>query len=612
MTRVKLTTRIGLARLGLILSLVLISAAAGRATAVLHARTTIAPSAPLESPNIDIEKTPDTQEIAQGGTANFTIIITNTGSVDLENIEVNDLLAPDCDRMISSLAVGESTTPYNCQRSNVTQSFLNEVIVTAAAVVTGDQTADSDTAFVKVDNPNIKIVKSPDSQTIVKGSAAQFSIIVLNTSASVDLKDVQVFDPLTPACNKNIGTLNHGASVDYTCSQTNVTSPFANVATVIGTNINNNGQVNDTDAAIVEVLDLAVDYTVDPTTLTEPGGPGTYTVRVTNHSSADVAFTSLTSSGYGNLFSSSNGNIQNNTCTSPPADLAANGGAYTCTFDVIFNSQPVTITDTVTATAAAAPVSVSANDSAAISITDVPPSITVSLTAVPSFVVAPGDDVEFTVRVYNNSSAENVTLIALSDTLLGDLNGQGTCSLATIASLDTYQCLFTTAVTGSPGTVVNTVTATGSDNDGGSISDSDQVTITISVRPITYLYLPLIANNYVFSEPNNTCAEAYPITINQDLYFLPDDFQDWYWFELANTSNVVVRLTDFLPVDGQIVAYSTTDGTCDTLQFLANNGNFSPTKIIDLGSQPAGRYYIRVIKDGPASTIPYKLHIQAP
>ena len=45
------------------------------------------------------------------------------------------------------------------------------------------------------------------------------------------------------------------------------------------------------------------------------------------------------------------------------------------------------------------------------------------------WVIAPGQPVSFDIRVENGYGDRSVTLNALSDTRLGDLNGQGTCSV---------------------------------------------------------------------------------------------------------------------------------------------------------------------------------------
>ena len=85
------------------------------------------------NPGIDIQKTPDEQTVVSGGTATFTITVTNTGDVDLRDVDVTDANTPDCDRTIGDLASGASHT-YSCTASNVTSGFINEAVVSAACI----------------------------------------------------------------------------------------------------------------------------------------------------------------------------------------------------------------------------------------------------------------------------------------------------------------------------------------------------------------------------------------------------------------------------------------------------------------------------------------------
>ncbi len=90
------------------------------------------------------------------------------------------------------------------------------------------------------------------------------------------------------------------------------------------------------------------------------------------------------------------------------------------------------------------------------------------------WVIAPGQPVTFDIRVENGYGDRSVTLNALSDTRLGNLDGQGTCSLPqTIAAYDSYTCSVTDQTNASALTdVVATTTAT-ADNGSGNVTGAD-------------------------------------------------------------------------------------------------------------------------------------------
>jgi uncharacterized repeat protein (TIGR01451 family) len=193
-------------------------------------------------PHISISKSPDAQTILIGQTANFTITVTNDGDSTLTNVVVTDALAPGCARTsadipgLASMAPGASIT-YTCTLANVTASFTNIAIATGTPLVgppVSAQDTAAVTAVVPATHPAITIVKNPKSQTVTRGGTATFTITVTNTG-DVALTNVAVSDPLSPNCNRTIGTLAPGASTSYTCTRANVTANFTNVAVASGT-----------------------------------------------------------------------------------------------------------------------------------------------------------------------------------------------------------------------------------------------------------------------------------------------------------------------------------------------------------------------------------------
>ena len=98
------------------------------------------------NPAIAIAKTPDLQVVPAGGTATFTIFVTNTGDITLTNVVVSDPLAPNCDRTIGTLGVGQSSS-YTCTVPGVTQGFTNLATASGQPPV-GPPVTSSDTAVV--------------------------------------------------------------------------------------------------------------------------------------------------------------------------------------------------------------------------------------------------------------------------------------------------------------------------------------------------------------------------------------------------------------------------------------------------------------------------------
>jgi uncharacterized repeat protein (TIGR01451 family) len=99
-------------------------------------------------PAISLSLAPATQEVIQGTSATFTVLVTNGGDVALSNVAVTDAVVPDCARTIGTLAAGASNS-YTCSRTNAASSFVNSADASGQPPVGASPTA-SATASVTV------------------------------------------------------------------------------------------------------------------------------------------------------------------------------------------------------------------------------------------------------------------------------------------------------------------------------------------------------------------------------------------------------------------------------------------------------------------------------
>ncbi len=263
----------------------------------------IVPQPSIQIIKDDADNNDDVQTINPGGTANFSITVTNTGELDLENVTVSDPLSPGCSIYIGNLAIGESFTTYTCSLDNVETSFTNVAEVTADPVGGGDSVSDDDpTDVIVVGTPGITIDKhaldGADYQTINPGGTAQFEIVVTN-SGDIDLENVMVTDPLSPSCDMMIGDLAIGESFTYTCDDVGVAEGYTNIAEVTGDPVGGGDPVEDEDPSTVDTTNPSLviikedaDNTDDTQTIS-PGGTATFTVTVVNNGNVDLTNVSV-------------------------------------------------------------------------------------------------------------------------------------------------------------------------------------------------------------------------------------------------------------------------------------------------------------------------------
>ena len=402
------------------------------------------------APEIDIQKTPDTQTVATGSDVTFTITVENTGDVDLTNVSVTDAQAPNCNATFATLAMGEIQS-YDCTVTGVTAGFTNTAEVTAEEP-SGSTVSDLDTADVTVIDPSISIDKSPDSQTVLPGGDAMFTITVTN-NGDVELTNVTVSDPLAPDCDATYASLAAGASESYSCSLTGISAGFTNVASVTG-NDPLGDPVTDSDTAdvVLEAPSIEITKSADTPTVVS-GGDAMFTITVTNTGTTPLTNVAVTDALAPN-------------CDATIGDLAIGGSTtYSCTV------ADVTADFTNTASVVGDHPfggSVSDDDSAGVDV--IAPAISITKDPADQQVLA-GQDATFTITVENTGDVD------LSSVAVTDVSApvcDNTIGALAVGQIVTYSC-DVTAVSD----FTNTAAVAGIDPLGTPVSDSDDANVDV-------------------------------------------------------------------------------------------------------------------------------------
>ncbi len=335
------------------------------------------------------------------------------------------------------------------------------------------------------------------------------------------------------------------------------------------------------DDANVSLTDVAssieVTKTADPETLDEStvGSAVEYTVVVKNTSAVDKV--TVDAAGFvdkvkvnGDPTAGDVATITNLDCN--PQDNEDDGLPFTldptesitCTFSMsVKGNAGDHVNDLITVTGKDDDGNdVSDSDDATVTITDVPSTITVTKTANPT-VVQDSGPVTFTVVVRNDSDVDTVYIQTLTDSIYGNLNGKGTCTLEDaidegpegsrrILPGASYTCSFTATVSK---TETDVVTATGVDDDEQPVSDDDDATVTVNrtppppYKPSSDIAVTKAATPQVQLPLGGGTA---PITYNLVVINNGPD-------AAAN-----VKVADTAPVNVSFVSATTSAGTCST------------------------------------------------
>ena len=439
------------------------------------------------APTVTLDKSVDVEFLDEpGGDFTFTLLITNnsTEEVTITSLTDTNTLSQDCLDLIGTKLAAGASTPCTYVVSHTDVGGWEN---TAEVVVTdndGSTGTDSDTQFVSVVDvrPTVTLEKLVDITTLPEpGGDFHFTLKITNTSVEPVLITQLTDDNLpTEWFPEYVGIkwLAPGEvlEIPYTVAHTDAMT-YGNIASV--TVEDNEGTPVTADATqLVEVTDVLPTVTLvktaSPSTLPEPGGVFAFTLTITNNSVEDVIISELTDTQMSESqdFWACEGLISYDFYTDPiPA-----GESVSCTYTVEHldagsydNTASVTVVDNEFNQAAD-------SDTQTVTVTNVDPTISVTKATSEKQVFAPGENVEFTVVVNNNSiSTDPVTITSLVDSIHGDLNGQGTCAVPqTILPGAAYTCKFTALVAGDE---TDTVTASGADDENTPVSASADASV---------------------------------------------------------------------------------------------------------------------------------------
>jgi uncharacterized repeat protein (TIGR01451 family) len=418
-------------------------------------------------PALTINKTTngsDNPTIPVGSPVVWTYQVTNTGNVALDTVTVTDNQGVPVSCPQTTLAIGEA---MQCSASGNSVAGTYTNIGTATANYLGFQVTASDSSSYFGSAPSIDVQKTPDSQIVVQGQSASFTVTVTNTG-NIPLTDIVVADPLAPLCDRSFATLAIAEVQTFTCTLANLQSSFTNVATVTA----NTGTttISDSDSAdvVVDLLpNITLSKTPSVTTVPAVGGLVDYTLRVTNAGSEEVLLTSLSDDKV----------TLSAACTALIGQPIPVGGYLECVIPGVFVTWIGSPTFVNTATAVATDPQQntdSATASATVNITQPAPAIDVQKTPDTQTVIQ-GGSVTFTITVTNTGNIP-LTNVVVSDPLSADCSRTIT-SLA-IAQVDTFTCTKLNV----QGTFTNVVTVT-ANTDQGPITDTDSADVVVVALP---------------------------------------------------------------------------------------------------------------------------------
>jgi uncharacterized repeat protein (TIGR01451 family) len=464
---------------------------------------------------MQVTKTPSAASAAVGETVTYTYTVQNTGTIGINSLALSDdklgTLTPAARTILPGVST-TATSTYIIKESDLPGPLTNTVTVSGVEDRTNKPVSAKANATVALTyHAALNLTKVPSSTTAKVGDTVTYKFTVTNTG-NVTIKGLNLTDNKLGTIKTDKNELAPGAvasaSATHVVLESDLPGPLTNVATIEGTDIQNQPVTATASAsiALTYTSGLAVTKKASSTTA-KVGDVVTYQFSVTNNGTVTINGLALNDDKLGV--------ITLDKASLLPGEIATGSATHT----VNETDLPGPLTNIATATGTDSQgVAVAGRATATVQLTY---TATLQVTKTPSATTANvGETVTYQFQVKNTGS---VTINSLS--LVDDKLGGVTLDRDSLPPGETANGTATHLVVEGdlPGPLTNVATATGTDRVGAAVT----ATATATVR-LTYT-----AALQVTKTPSaSTAAIGETVT---------------YQFSVVNTGNVTVNaliLTD--------------------------------------------------------------------
>ncbi|MFQ5399230.1 MAG: multicopper oxidase domain-containing protein [Anaerolineae bacterium] len=429
------------------------------------------------SPSFTVSKTANPTMVYGGQQVDYTIVVDNTGDVDLSNIIVNDdltgctLAGPTGDGGTPNVLDTGDTWSFTCSVSVPFSDISNTAVVTATDPLGGDLTGQA-SAFVNVINPDIDVFKSSNTPVAQAGDTITYTYEVSMFVGDDPLSNIQIVDDKCSPITLQGGDTNGDNILDiseiwtYTCSMT-MTQTVTNTVVVTGTD-SLGGTVDWSDTITVDLIQPALQVTKQASAPSiNVGETVTYTYTITNTGDTTLTGVSATDDKLGS--------ITLDATTLAPGATATGTASYTVTEGDL--PGPLTNMISASGTPPYGP-DATATDTLSVDLTFNPAIQVTKQASVASANV--GDTIVYTYTV-TNSGDVTLTSVGATDDKLGSITLDATTLAPGATATGTASH---TVVEGDlPGPITNTVTAAGTPPAGAPVSSSASASVDLTFNP---------------------------------------------------------------------------------------------------------------------------------